>query len=96
MLIRIDRKTRKDRSLFFITAFIPMKKAIMLAENEKNTVTSHQWSSKDSILNTLTRMMEIITDIKKKVFSPTDHFPGMVFGADFSFTFFSPSGRLIA
>lgn len=38
----MDRKTRTERSLFFVTALIPVKKAIILARNATGTVTSHQ------------------------------------------------------
>jgi hypothetical protein len=32
-------------------------------------------------------MIEMMTDIRKKVFSPTDHLPRIVFGANFFFIF---------
>jgi len=38
----MDRITKIERSLFFVTAIIPVKKAMMLAGNETATVTSHQ------------------------------------------------------
>jgi len=75
--------------LLFLTAIIPRIKAIMLARNVIGTVMSHQWSSKDRIPNTFTRIIEVIIAIKKNEFNPTDHFPRIVLGAILSFIFFN-------
>jgi hypothetical protein len=77
----MDRKTKTERSLFFLTDIIPVMKAMILTRIARGTVTSHQWSSKESILNTITRITEVPTTVEKKVFSPTDHLPRIVFGA---------------
>ncbi len=66
---------------------MPMIKAIMLAGKETATVTSHQWSLKESIFNTLTSTTETATAIKKKAFSPNDHLPNVVVGIKFVFIF---------
>ena len=39
---RMDKLTKIERSLYFLTANIPLIKATMLAENTIGTVTSHQ------------------------------------------------------
>ncbi len=81
----MDEYTSADLSLYFITALIPVKKAIISMMNEIGTVTFHQVSSKESIPSTLTKTIEITITIKKKVFSPTDHFPSFVLGLKFIF-----------
>ncbi len=81
----MDKKTKTERSLYFLTANIPVIKATMLAGNATATVTSHQWSSKLSILNIKTSTQEMAIAIKKKVFNPTDHLPNLVFGTDYPF-----------
>ena len=78
--MRMDRKTKTERSLFFLTAIIPAIKAIMPAGNTIPTVTSHQRSSNESFFSTLTNTIEAAVISKKKVFSPTDHLPNRVFG----------------
>lgn len=74
---------------------IPVNKATIDARNTIGTVTSHQWSSKERIPSTFTRTIEVITTIKKKAFSPTDHFPRIVFGAMSFCIFFSPNNCIV-
>ena len=62
-----------------------MIKAVMLAGNAAATVTSHQWSSKLSILSIKTSTQEVAIAIKKKAFNPTDYFPNLVFVIDSPF-----------
>ncbi len=40
--VKMDRKTKTERSLFFLAALIPVKKAIISMRNAMGTVTSHQ------------------------------------------------------
>jgi hypothetical protein len=83
--MRMDRKTKTERSLYFLTANIPVIKAMMLAVNATATVTFHQWSLKLSILSIKTSTQEVAIAIKKKAFNPTDHLPNLVFGIDSPF-----------
>ena len=76
----MEKLTKRERSLYLLTANNPVIKAMMLAGNETATVTSHQRSSKLSILSTKTSTQEVTTAIRKKAFNPTDHLPSVVFG----------------
>ena len=78
--MKMDRETKTERSSCFLTANIPVIKAMMLAGNATPTVTSHQRLSKESIFSISTSTTEAAITIKKKAFSPTDHFPALVFG----------------
>jgi len=78
--IRMDRKTKTERSLFFLTALIPVKKAVISTSNATGTVKSHQRASKLRILSTSTRIIEVVINNKKNIFNPTDHLPSLVFG----------------
>jgi len=80
----MERITKIERSLYLLTANNPVIKAMMLAGNETATVTSHQRSSKFSILSIKTSTQEVATAIKKKAFNPTDHLPSVVFGTNIS------------
>ena len=81
----MDRKTKTERSLYFLIANIPVIKAMMLAGNATATDISHQWSSKLSIFSMKTSTQEMAIAIKKKAFKPTDHLPNLVFGIDYLF-----------
>jgi len=81
----IEIQTKTERSLFFITAIMPVIKATMLVGNKTATATSHQWSLKLKTFKTKTNPQETPTAIKKKTFSPTDHLPNLVFGIKFVF-----------
>lgn len=85
MPINTERYTTAERSLSFITAMMPVIKAMMLAGKETATVTSHQWSLKFSTFRIKTSTQEILTAIKKNAFSPTDHLPNLVVSIKFVF-----------
>jgi len=77
---KIEEKTKTERSLFFVTEIIPVTKAVISMRNETGTVTSHQWSSKLSILSTKTEITETLIIIRNRMFNPADHLPNFVLG----------------
>ncbi len=80
---RTDKYSNTERSLFFINAISPKTKAMIPAGNVIPTVISHHVSSKFSIPNPFTRVIETAMITIKTAFTPTDHFPRMVFGTMF-------------
>ena len=78
--MRMDKITETECSLFFLTANIPVIKAMILAGKATATVTSHQRSSKESILSISTKTIEAAIRTKKKALNPADHLPNLVFG----------------
>ncbi|MFA4815334.1 MAG: hypothetical protein WC924_03205 [Candidatus Gracilibacteria bacterium] len=70
--MKIDRKTKSERSLFLM-AIIPMKKAAISIGTATPTVKSHQGPS-----SKVTRLSSV--NIKKTAVNPTDHLPNWVSG----------------
>ena len=77
---KMDKETKAERSLYFLTAIIPVIRAIMLVGKAVPTVISHQRSSKESILSIKTSTKEIAIVARNRAFNPTDHLPNVVCG----------------
>ena len=78
--VRMDRETKIERSSYFLTAIIPVIRAMMLVGKVIPTVISHQRSSKESILSIKTSIKEMAIVVRNKAFNPTDHLPSVLFG----------------
>ncbi|MDP2685027.1 MAG: hypothetical protein Q8P20_08405 [bacterium] len=79
----MDTYTHTDRSLFFVTATIPVTNAINTIREAIAEVISHQVSLNERVLSTKTNTRETATIIRNKTFNPTDHLP------NFEIDFFS-------
>ena len=77
---KMDKETKTERSLYLLTAIIPVIRAIMLAGKAIPTVISHHRSSNESILSTSTSTQDVAIVVRNRAFNPTDHLPSVVFG----------------